>query len=384
MNYNILQNLEFIEKEKKIKKEVLIETLKSALVSACKKTFKDAEDVIVEVDPLTAEVSITKDGEPVNSPEFGRIAAQTAKQVIIQKIREAERETVYQEFLAEKGHLVSGVVHLVERKAIIVNLGKADGILPAREQYVKENYRQGQHIRSYLLDVKPTTRGPEIILSRTHPNLVKCLFELEVPEIHDGIVEIKAVAREAGARSKIAVYSNDDKIDCVGSCVGMRGQRVKNIVRELQGEKIDIVRWDEAIDEFLQNALAPAELSEIKLFRDERRAEIIVNDDQLSLAIGKRGQNVRLASKLTGWELDVRSASQKIPISSLDGIGPKTEEILRAAGINSIKDILKSSVEELEQIEGIGTKTAERIVTAAHRAIVGQDDSASDNLGDIL
>lgn len=384
MDYNIIHNLEYIEKEKGIKKDELIEILRAALISACKKSFKDAEEIDIQIDENTSAIRFFCDGEEIDHPDFGRIAAQTAKQVIIQKIREAERESIFDDFMAEKGKLVSGVVHMVDRKAIIVNLGKADGILPTREQYVKENYRQGQHIRCYVLDVRRSNRGPEIILSRTHPNLVKCLFELEVPEIHDGIVEVKAVAREAGARSKIAVHSTDDKIDCVGSCVGMRGQRVKNIVRELQGEKIDIVRWSSDEETFLRNSLAPAELSEVKLKPNEKRAEIIVADEQLSLAIGKRGQNVRLASKLTGWELDIRSSSQKIPISDLDGVGPKTEAILKEAGIKTIKDILKASVEDLAEIEGIGEKTAESIITAAHRAIVGQDSDSTENIEDIL
>ena len=375
MNNELLQSLEYIEKEKNIKKEVLIETLKSALLSACKKTFRNYEKYSIDIDPQTAEIKIFEEGKEVYDADFGRIAAQTAKQVIIQKIREAEREAIYQEFLQKRGQLVSGVVHLIERRAIIVNLGKVDGILPAREQYTLDKYRQGDHIRSYLLEVKKTTRGPEIILSRTHPQLVKRLFELEVPEIHDGIVTIINVTREAGSRTKIAVHSSDGKIDCVGSCVGMRGQRVKNIVRELQGEKIDIVRWNEDPEIYIRNALAPAELSQVNLNRGEKRAEIIVNDDQLSLTIGKRGQNVRLASKLAGWELDVRSASQKIPVSSLDGVGPKTEKLLAGVGITSLKDILKSSVEDLQKIEGIGAKTAEKIVTAAHRAIVESDQS---------
>ncbi|MBU1864695.1 MAG: transcription termination factor NusA [Candidatus Omnitrophica bacterium] len=384
MTQELLHSLEYIEKEKNIKKEVLIETLKSALMSACRKTFRNSDNYSIEIDPKTADIKILEDGKEVHDHAFGRIAAQTAKQVIIQKIREAERESIYQEFLAEKGQLISGVVHAVERKALIINFGKTDGILPAREQYVQDRYRQGNHIRCYVLDVKKTTRGPEIILSRTHPNLVKRLFELEVPEIHDGIVQVKAIAREAGSRTKIAVISSDEKVDCVGSCVGMRGQRVKNIVRELQGEKIDIVRWSTDPELFIRNALSPAELEDVVFSREGKRAEILVNDDQLSLAIGKKGQNVRLASKVTGWELDIRSTSQKIPLSSLEGVGPKTEKLLRTAGFTTIKDILKTSVEDLEKIEGIGAKSAEKIITAAHRAIVGKDKRKNDQEKDIF
>ncbi len=384
MNSDLLLSLEAIEKEKGIPREELLKMLEAALLSSCKKTFKDAESYSVEIDRLTGKITVICGGEEVKDPEFGRIAAQTAKQVIIQKIREAERDTIYNEFSAKKGSLVSGVVHLIEKRALIINLGKADGILPQREQYPGDTYKRGNHIKCYLLDVKQTTKGPEIILSRTHPDLLKCLFELEVPEIHDGIVEIKSVARDPGARSKIAVHSNDDKVDSVGSCVGMRGQRVKNIVRELQGEKIDIVRWSSDIEVFIKNALAPAEIAEIRLYKDEKRVEITVPDEQLSLAIGKKGQNVRLASKLTGWELDVRSVSQKIPISSLKGVGEKTEEILKNAGIKSIKDILKSSVEELEQIEGIGRKMAENIITEAHRAIIDNEPSTTKTLDDLL
>ena len=225
------------------------------------------------------------------------------------------------------------------------------------------------------MEVKRTPKGPEVILSRAHAGLVRRLFELEVPEIHDGIVKIKAIAREAGSRTKIAVTSDDEKIDCVGSCVGVRGQRVKNIVREIGGEKIDIVRYSEEVDAYIKNAMAPAELKEVKLHRKEQAADIIVEDDQLSLAIGKKGQNVRLASKLIGWRLDVRSASQKIPLASLDGVGEKTEGLLKEAGINSIKDILKTTAEDLAKIPGIGEKTAEKIISSAHKAILEKSES---------
>ncbi len=370
MSQELLASLESIEKEKGIQKEVLLEALRQALVSACRKTFPDQEDIEIQIDPKSYDIHLIKNGKEIHDADFGRIAAQTAKQVIIQKIREAERDSIFGEFSKKQGDLITGHVHRIEKKALIVDFGKTEGILPLREQSQLDEYRQGDLIRSLVLEVKKTTRGPEIILSRAHGDLVSRLFEIEVPEIHDGIVKIKGVAREAGSRTKIAVFSQDDKVDCVGSCVGVRGQRVKNIVRELNGEKIDIVRYSEDLENYLKNALSPAELSEIKLKREDKSAEIIVQDDQLSLAIGKKGQNVRLASKLLGWKLDVRSQSQKIPLGSLDGIGQKTEEILKQAGIQSLKDILKSTAEDLEKIPGIGPKTAEKIIASAHKAVI--------------
>lgn len=370
MNNDLAASIEYIEKEKNISRHVLLEALRTALLSACRKTFPNPDDFDIELDPATFRIRVLEKGKEVHHAEFGRIAAQTAKQVIIQKIREAERESIFNDFYKKEGDIITGVVHTVDKKAIIVDLGKTEAILPAREQFVKDTYRQGDSIRAYVLEVKKTARGPEIILSRVHPNLVKKLFELEVPEIHDGIVEIKAVAREAGSRSKIAVTSNDDKVDCVGSCVGVRGQRVKNIVNELGGEKIDIVRWSPDPETFIRNALSPAELSQINLLTSEQRAEITASDDQLALAIGKREQNLRLASKLTGWKLDIRSLIQRIPLSSLNGVGEKVEEALKEAGIHNIKDVLKATPEELCQIPGIGPQTAEKIVAAAQRAIL--------------
>lgn len=373
MNQELLSSLEYIEKEKGVKKAVLIEALSQALLSACKKTYPDREDITVEIDPLTCDIMLLCDGKELADPHFGRIAAQTAKQVIIQKIREAERESIFDDFVERQGDIVTGTVHRIEKKAIIVDLGKTEGILPAREQSSQDEYRQGDIIRAFGLEVKKTPRGPEIILSRANAGLVKKLFEIEVPEIHDGIVQIKGVVREAGSRTKIAVHSNDDKIDCVGSCVGVRGQRVKNIVRELGGEKIDIIRYNEDLETYIKNAMAPAQLAEIRLNREAKSAEILVQDDQLSLAIGKKGQNVRLASKLLDWNLDVRSTSQKVPLGELEGIGPRTETLLREAGYQSLKDIVKVTVDDLAKIEGIGPKTAEKISAAAHRAIIQKD-----------
>ncbi len=371
MAQDLLSILEAIEKEKGIGRETLLEALRSALLSACRKTFPNSEGMDIEIDLNTAAFKVVQDGKEVFHPDFGRIAAQTAKQIIMQKLREAERETIFDDFSKKAGDIVVGNVHRIESRAIIISLPRTEGILPAREQSPVDHFRQGDMVKAYVSEVKRSPRGTEIILSRAHENFVKKLFEMEVPEIHDGIVEIKAVAREAGSRTKIAVISHDEKIDSVGSCVGMRGQRVKNIVREIGGEKIDIIRWNEDMEIFVRNSLSPAELSEVKLSRKEKRAEVFVADDQLSLAIGKKGQNVRLASKLTGWQLDVRALSQKIPLSTLDGVGEKTEKLLRKAGINSVKDILKANIEELQAIEGIGPKTAEKIIASAHKAILG-------------
>jgi len=262
MNQELLATLDFIEKEKSIDKETLLEALKQALVSACRKTYSEADEIDVQIDPATADIRVLRNGAEIRDADFGRIAAQTAKQVIIQKIREAERKSIYDDFSKKQGDLVSGTVHRFEKKAIIVDLGKTEGILPAREQSPKDEFRQGDYIKAYVVEVKKTPGGPEIILSRAHEGLVRRLFEIEVPEIHEGIVQVKGISREAGCRTKFAVYSSDSKIDSVGSCVGMRGQRVKNIVRELRGEKIDIIRWNEDVEAYIREALKPAEISD--------------------------------------------------------------------------------------------------------------------------
>lgn len=379
MNKELLTSLEYIEKEKGVHKEIILDALKQALLLACKKTYSETEEFEVRIDPETARIRVLRNGKEIQDAEFGRIAAQTAKQVIIQKIREAERKSIFDDFIKKQGDLISGSVHRFEKRAIIVDLGKTEGILPAREQSPADEFRQGDYVKALVLEVKKTPGGPEIILSRANEGMVKRLFEIEVPEIHEGIVQIKAIAREAGSRTKIAVYSSDSKVDPVGSCVGMRGQRVKNIVRELRGEKIDIIRWQEDIETYIRESLKPAEISEVKLERKEKSAEIFVADDQLSLAIGKRGQNIRLASKLLGWKLDVRSKSQKIPISSLDGVDDKVMQILNGAGIQFLKDILKSTVEDLSKIEGLDEKVAERIFRSAHQKILeGQKSNPLD------
>lgn len=371
MNQDLLTILDSIERDKGVKKEILITAIESALVSAARKKLgKHVMDIKVEFDRETGDFKVfTSDGKEV-SGDFGRISAQTAKQVIIQKIREAERDVVFEEYQHKVNDIASGSVHRFEKGLIVVDLGRAEGVLPRREAMSNEEYRQGDRIKAIILEVKKTPKGPEILLSRTNPNLVKRLFELEVPEIYEGIVEIKFVSREAGERSKIAVYSKDDKVDPVGACVGMRGQRVKNIVRELGGERIDIIRWSIDSAEFISASLSPAEISGIKTDDSRKRAEVIVADDQLSLAIGKKGQNVRLAAKLTGWNLDIRSKSEieklkEIPIGEVDGVGPKTQKSLVKAGFKTVGDISKTDAKALTKVDGVGKKTAEKILQSA-------------------
>ncbi len=342
MNHEFMDALEQIEKEKGISKEILLDAIETALASAYKRDQKVAQSIEVRVDPGTGsfhvythktvveeveddknEISL-EDAQKINPiyelgdlvefeifpKEFGRIAAQTAKQVVVQRIREAERSIIYDEFVNRVGDLITGVVQRYEQRNLFVDLGRIEGILPSNEQMPTEQYEPGMRLKTYVVEVKKTTKGPQVLLSRTRPGLLKRLFELEVPEIQDGIVEIKSVSREPGYRSKIAVHSRDHQIDPVGACVGNRGIRVQMIVRELKGEKIDIVPWSADPIEFIISALSPAKVSEVKILPSKKTAIVIVPDFQLSLAIGKEGQNARLAAKLTGWKIDIKSESQ--------------------------------------------------------------------------
>jgi N utilization substance protein A len=392
MSQELIAIIEQLEREKGIKKEVLIEAVESALLSAAKKVIdlKPEEELSIEINPETGKIRAFKNKEEITSIDFGRIAASTARQVIIQKIREAEKDVVFNEFQGRVGEIVSGIVYRFDKGNIIVDLlGKAEGILLKREQSPKEEFKQSQRIRAYVVEVKKDNRGPQILLSRTHPNLVKKLFELEVPEIYEGIVEIKSISREAGERTKIAVWSKNEKVDSVGACVGMRGNRVRNIVNELQGEKIDIVRYNGDIREYIKAALSPAQVSEIKLSKESLKAEVIVENDQLSLAIGKHGQNVRLASRLIGWELDIRTketsgeaeqkkekeekketekaAKEAVSLESLPGVGEKTLANLKESGFNSLDDLLKADTQDLIKVKGIGEKKAQKIIEEARK-----------------
>jgi len=384
MSSELLSILENIEREKGIDKSILIKAVESALVSAAKKVVGgDVSDINVKIDSETGSIKIFSKDKEIKSEEFGRIAAQTAKQVIIQKIREAERDVIYTDYHEREGSLITGTVHRFEKGNIIVDLGKAEGILPKTEVPMKEHYRQGERIKAYISEVVKTSRGPMIMLSRKHENMLRELFGTEVPEIIEGIVEIKSVAREAGDRSKISVFSKDEKVDSVGACVGVRGQRVKDIVRELHGEKIDIVRYSDDIAEYIKAALSPAQITSVDIDKENKRVSVIVDDSQLSLAIGKRGQNVRLAAKLTGWLIDIISKSEieeaaeeeeqkkkaiagKIPLlESLPGVGKKIKDILVKAGYTHIQDIANAKIEDLTKLKGVGRAKAEKIISVS-------------------
>lgn len=342
MKAEFLEALEAIEKEKGVSKEILLEAIESALISAYKRNYGTSQNVEVEIDDKNGKIKLyavkivvdevvddlleisieeAKIINPVYEIEdnikievtpknFGRIAAQAAKQVIVQRIREAEREMTFQNFHSRENEIITGLVQRVSRNNILINLGKTEGILLPNEQIASEEYKQGDRIKAYITEVKKTTKGPQIFLSRTHPSLVKRLFELEVPEIYDGIVDIFNISREAGSRTKIAVYSTDSNVDPIGSCVGHEGVRVKAIVNELNGEKIDIITWEKNPEVFIANSLSPAKVLKVIIHETEKSALVVVPDYQLSLAIGKEGQNARLAAKLTGWKIDIKSVSQ--------------------------------------------------------------------------
>lgn len=348
MNAEFIEALKDLEKEKGINMDVLIEAIEAALISAYKKNFGTAQNVRVEIDRNSGDIHVYFRKNVVNEVEdecqqislsdaqafdpdfelgdifesevtprsFGRIAAQTAKHVVVQRIWEAERNMVYEQFANKKDDIINGTVLRQENRNVFVDLGKSEALLAQSEQIPGESYIQGDRIKVYLLEVKKTTKGPQIMVSRTHPGLLKRLFEMEVPEIHDGTVEIKSVVREPGRRSKIAVYSKNENVDPVGSCVGSRGMRVQSIVNELAGEKIEIIRWDPDPMIFVSNALAPAKVVSVDIYDDEKFAQVVVPDFQLSLAIGKEGQNARLAARLTGWKIDIKSESQMVALNA--------------------------------------------------------------------
>lgn len=384
MNGDFIEALRAIEKEKEIPLEVLIETVESALVTAYKKNFAATGDIKVRVESsklgfkvycqkIVTDQVVNEHSEilladavkavpgavvgdfievEVTPEDFGRIAAQTAKQVVMQRIREVERDQVFDEYSEKVGEVVTGIIQRREQRSVFVSIGKIEALLPVNEQVATEPYRFNDRIKVYILEVRRTPKGPQVIISRTHPSLIRRLFELEVPEIHDGVVAIKSVAREAGARSKIAVTSTDEKVDPVGACVGHRGSRVQAVVSELYDEKIDIVRWHEDAKRFIAESLSPAKVVTVSINEEAKSALAIVPDNQLSLAIGKAGQNVRLAARLTGWRIDIKSEAQmaRAALSALTPDDEDVEDII--VDENETADmILAESVTEDDQIE---------------------------------
>jgi len=411
--------IDHVSREKGVEKEILVQALEEAVKAAAKKTFgpeRDIEvhfndgmgeievfefkDVVSDVENEHLEVSLEEAknldpeselgdslGMKMDMGTFGRIAAQSAKQVIMQRLKEAERDIVYDDFKDRKGEIINGIVQRFDKGAIIVNLGRTEAELPGREQIPRESYRQGDRIRAYILDVKQFSRGPQIILSRTHPNFLSALFETEVPEISEGIVQVVQVTREPGSRAKIAVASKESDVDPVGACVGMKGSRVQAVVQELRGEKIDIITWDPDPAKFICNALAPAEIVRVIVEEANQSMEVVVPDDQLSLAIGKRGQNVRLASRLTGWRLDVTSETHYsealkenyMALIGLEGVGESLAADLFQAGFRSAQDLSEATVEELLTIGEISEEVAKKIIENAGGYIRDQASSHGDD-----
>jgi len=411
MNSDLIAVLDYMEREKGIKREVLLDALSTALLTAAKKSVGPARDLRVTIDPRTGEITALANlivvehiqnvhdeillvrakkikpdanvGDVIEvevTPEgFGRIAAQTARQAILQRIRQIEKEMIFDEFKDRAGEIVSGTVRRFDRSDVIVDLGKFEAIMPMRERVATEDYNIGDRIRAYVVAVENSNRGPEIIISRSHPNFVRRLFEVEVSEIADRTVEIKAISREAGYRTKIAVWSADEKVDPVGACVGMRGSRVKNIVRELNQEKVDIIRWSADPREFVVEALKPAKIKSIAIDEDRHAVQVTVEEDQLSLAIGRRGQNARLTSRLTGWEINIskdesvtQAFEQKFAhaISTLAktlNIDEETARLLASAGVNSIDGILETDPKDIAEILQVDIDRARQIHETAKK-----------------
>lgn len=411
MNSEILAGLDFFERDKGIKREVLLEAINNAVLSAARKAVGAARDLRVEIDPKSGEIKaiaklivvekvenkhdeislsnaqkLKADAQlgeeldvQVTPKDFGRIAAQTAKQAIMQRIRQAEKEMIYDEFKDRAGEIVSGTVRRFERSDVIVDLGKFEAVMPSRERVQTEDYNVGDRIRAYVVAVENGARGPEIIISRSHPNFVRRLFETEVSEIADRTVEIRGIAREAGYRTKIAVHSPNEKVDPVGACVGMRGSRVKNIVRELNNEKVDIIRWSADVKEFVIEALKPAKIKHITLNEGKKSVQIKVDEDQLSLAIGKRGQNARLTSRITGWDINIEkdeSAKEAFEnnvnkgVNSLATALQVPESLARQlinAGMNSVEVVTSAEPQDIAEVLDCELEQATAIHDAALR-----------------
>jgi len=375
MSQELLRIVDNIARDKNIDRESIFVDIEEAMISAARKHFADPEsEMVVSIDRETGDISASKDGEEIDIRKLGRIPAQTAKQVMIQKIRADERDSIYSEFVQRKGEIISGTVVRYEAGTVIVNLDHwTEGFMPRGEQIMGQTHRPSERVRCLILEVKETANQVKIILSRTHPLFIRRLFELEVPEIAEKIIEIRILAREAGYRTKVAVASFDDKVDPVGACVGVRGSRIKNIVEELGGEKIDIVRWHESSQTLVANALMPAKVSQIALCFELGRATVVVDEDQLSLAIGKHGQNVRLAARLTGWDIDILTPAEYNQgierltncVKGTDGADEAIVDKLIALGVISVLDMDEVGVEPLVSELGLESEVAEKLVEMA-------------------
>jgi len=383
----ILRIVDAIHRDKNIDKEFVFQAIEAALVTALARQYGETAEIVIAIDRDDGTISGTHDGQPIESAELaGRIGAQTAKQVIIQKIREAERDAIHDEFEEQVGHMVSGVVTRFEGATATVTLGNQEAILPRSEQIPGEAYHPNERIRATIFEVRKVGSRVKIILSRIRPQLVQRLFEQEIPEIADGVIEIRAIAREPGYRSKVAVISSDNRIDCVGACVGVRGNRIKNIVEELGGERIDIVRWSDDLQVLVPNALQPAEVDEVILCQMLGRGIVLVREDQLSLAIGRRGQNVRLASKLCGWDIEIMTQEeldQQIEratagFSSIEGLEESLAERLVGEGFLSYDDLSVIEPEDLMEMGGLSEEAVDAIVTEAERRATLAEEAAAD------
>jgi N utilization substance protein A len=381
MNQELLRIVENIAKDKNIDKESIYQDLESAMISAARKHFgllpNSGVDVSVTIDRVTGTIRAFKDDVEIDIRQLGRIPAQTAKQVMIQKIKADERDSIYTEYIQRKGEIINGVVGRFEGGTLIVNLeNRVEAIMPKSEQITGESHHPGERVRAMILDVRESSSQVKIVLSRTHPDFIRRLFDLEVPEVAEGIIEIKSLAREAGYRTKIAVDTMDDKVDPVGACVGVRGSRIRNIVDELGGEKIDIVRWSDSSQVLIANALMPAKVSEIAICFELGRSTVVVTEDQLSLAIGKHGQNVRLAARLTGWDFDIltpKEYNKEVDrlagcMKEIAGMDDRFVDKLLALGIISVLDLEEVGTEPLIKELQLESALAERIIKVAEEA----------------
>ncbi|RKX26281.1 MAG: transcription termination/antitermination protein NusA [Candidatus Zixiibacteriota bacterium] len=417
MAFDMVEALTLVAREKNIEFDTVVEALEQSLLAAARKKYTNTENISFRFDRKTNEMLmiITKKvvdkvdeqeleigleeakeidktaemGDELDifldyESEFGRNAVASAKQILIQKIRDVEHERIYDEYIDKVGTLISGVVQQIDKGNVIVNLGRGEAVLPVKEQIPREKFRQGDRVRAYILDVQKSPRGPQVILSRVSNQFLRALFALEVPEIYEKVIEIKGIAREPGERAKIAVYSTDDRIDPVGACVGIKGVRVQSIVREVNNERIDIVPYTSSPEVFVSRALAPAKVVHIDTFELEQKMTVVVEDEKLSLAIGRGGQNARLASKLTGWKVNILSETQHnenkrreaetlVPVAQVEGIGQKIRDRLIEADISSAQRLAQATVESLTKIEGVGPKTAETLIERAKDLVDRQD-----------